>query len=341
MKKFLPAILALLCAMLQSCSLWHDDLEPCDYGCYVHFVYDYNTAKEDRFDKLVGGVTVLVYDQNNRFVTSQTGPNDLLQLQDYVMHLDLQPGTYNIGCVAMQLPEHVLWQDSGPSFRYDLPKVGDKMSDFQVVLDRKNGQVDNSMPLDTLWTTLKYSGFEVKDMQAVHDTLHLFALPNFINVNIHNISQKQGGQQATYTMKITAENGTSDLVGDLHDDELLTYHSLETTTGTDDKGQPVTSAKFMISRMVLYDSDADNNSKGPRLTVTDDLTGDVVFDKPIAPLLAQGNKAWAKEGWSEQEYLDREHYFDIDINVDGTHWSYAVVRVNILSWALRIQNIDL
>ena len=33
--------------LLASCSLMHDDLEPCDNGVYLHFRYDYNTQRAD------------------------------------------------------------------------------------------------------------------------------------------------------------------------------------------------------------------------------------------------------------------------------------------------------
>ena len=49
--------------LLASCSLMHDDLEPCDNGAYLHFRYDYNTQRADLFNDHVGGVVVMVYDK--------------------------------------------------------------------------------------------------------------------------------------------------------------------------------------------------------------------------------------------------------------------------------------
>ena len=53
--------------LLASCSLMHDDLEPCDNGVYLHFRYDYNTQRADLFNYHVGGVVVMVYDKDGKY----------------------------------------------------------------------------------------------------------------------------------------------------------------------------------------------------------------------------------------------------------------------------------
>ena len=54
--------------LLASCSLMHDDLEPCDNGVYLHFRYDYNTQRADLFNDHVGGVVVMVYDKDGKYL---------------------------------------------------------------------------------------------------------------------------------------------------------------------------------------------------------------------------------------------------------------------------------
>jgi len=61
----------------------------------------------------------------------------------------------------------------------------------------------------------------------------------------------------------------------------------------------------------------------------------------LTEFLAQGRNAYDLYAYSKQEYLDRAYDFYMDFFIKNNTWQYAEVRINALSWAKRIQNVDL
>lgn len=61
----------------------------------------------------------------------------------------------------------------------------------------------------------------------------------------------------------------------------------------------------------------------------------------LTDALAQGRNAYDAYAYSRQEYLDRSYDYYLDFFIKNEVWQFAEVRINVLSWAHRIQNVDL
>lgn len=166
---------AALCASLlgiASCSMMHEDLDPCptrDTGLFVRFVYDYNIQRADMFKDHVGCVKLLVYNEEGKLVAERTVSNDAAQQPlaqyGYTMHFtndELPAGhKYRLQAVGMQKDWDAALQTPGAKYR--MPAAVKDTADMRINLDRQPGvvagtqlhAVSHAAPLDTLWHTLK------------------------------------------------------------------------------------------------------------------------------------------------------------------------------------------
>ena len=92
------AFIAVQAITFASCnSVFYDDLEPCDEGLRLRFVYDYNMEFANAFPSQVDCLTLLVYDKDGKYLATQTVTDpELLSDEDWRMTLDLTPGTYQL-----------------------------------------------------------------------------------------------------------------------------------------------------------------------------------------------------------------------------------------------------
>ena len=80
------AVLSLIPAVagLTSCGMIYDDLEPCPEGVNLRFIYDYNMEFANAFPAKVHCLTVFVYDEAGKYVTTRTETSrDLLSDEGY------------------------------------------------------------------------------------------------------------------------------------------------------------------------------------------------------------------------------------------------------------------
>lgn len=163
------------CAMMMgvaSCSMMHDDLDPCptrDTGLFVRFVYDYNTQRADMFKDHVGYVQLNIFDEAGKLVAQRkVSNNDLeapLQTYGYTMYFsndELPAGhKYRLQAIGLQKNWDEANKTAGAKYRM-LNTVTDTASvrialdrDLAVVTNTQLHPVSTAAPLDTLWHTLK------------------------------------------------------------------------------------------------------------------------------------------------------------------------------------------
>ena len=169
------------CAMMMgvaSCSMMHDDLDPCptrDTGLFVRFVYDYNTERSDMFKDHVGYVQLNIFDEAGKLVAQRkVSNNDLeapLQTYGYTMYFsndELPAGhKYRLQAIGLQKDWDEANKTAGAKYRM-LNTVTDTAS-VRVALDYDKSavygtnlhHVSDAAPLDTLWHTLKVTTDEV------------------------------------------------------------------------------------------------------------------------------------------------------------------------------------
>lgn len=364
----IAALVLLPMAMLATgCSLMHDDLDPCAVKPETHtsvkFVYDYNTADQDLFADNVGAVRVYVFDTNDRLVTIEERTNstndgalskDGFQI-DFSSDVVVPGNTYRFYAVGHGNPggyDHVV---SDPGAWFDLPDLQPGthgLADFVLTLGRDgSGYVDHqNVGLDPLW--LSREGVELvipeekvpaegdpqEEDHYLQATLPLMRITNHVSVTFWQTDFPTYINPADYEIRLEVPegNGRLDATGNLLADGQLLHSPYSVTTGNvdTDKGKAAAiTAHFGVSRLMANDN--------MTLVVTNRITGNVTRISGLSSKLAVGREAFADKGWSAQEYLDREYEYAISFPFGDPIPKWIDVRVAILSWTKRIQNVEL
>ncbi len=344
--------LFVLASLMASCSLMHDDLEPCDTGVYLHFRYDYNTQRANLFHDHVGGIVVMVYDKDGKFIMRKdaynTDADAPIRRHDFAVHINLQPGEYQFIAIAKQKRYEDALATTGAKFRIHAHTDGEDMTKFNTVLDRiENGDiddVDNAAPLDTLWHGMSQHLTTVYDLKATHDTISLMRDTKQLTVSLHQLDSPANISADDYGFEIIADNGYFNHDNSLARDSKLRYTPFHTwtTSFSDASGnvkERTAHAGLMFSRLMYYP--AEENSRNATLHIYKKDTGETIALINLPDILQQGRDAYASQNYDIQEYLDREYDYHLDFFLVGTEWQYVNLSVGILDWAKRIQRINL
>lgn len=249
-----------------SCTMIQDSVDYCPTGLYVRFVYDYNTARADMFKDHVGHVRLYVYDEQGHKVAERSVSNSAASapLADYgyALHLDpseLKPGRYRLQAVAMQRDWDAAASADGARYRHEADVThGEAM---RITLDHDPGVIPGtqqhlvdhkSLPLDTLWHTLKvqshaptdgvaslpmqrtsrpYSVYPldeqyvtVTDNMATYATISLVRDTKHLNITMRHLDFPDDVFHHDYEVTIVDDNATL-----LHDNALAPSDSLRYT----------------------------------------------------------------------------------------------------------------
>lgn len=403
--------------LASACSMMTDDVEDCPAGLYVRYVYDYNTMRADMFKDHVGHVTLYIYDEDGRKVAERSVSNiaqdSPLATYGYTMHFDpgeLAPGRYRLQAIGLQND----WEASQSTDRakYQRTTGHTEAQAFNITLEHpeqphpETGRhhVDHrSLPLDTLWHTLKVMSYEpvngraVPDMhrtsapysvypmeeqyvtvapdRATYATVSLIRDTKHLNITLRQIDDPADMQHSRYEVTIDDDNSLL-----AHDNSIVPNHPLRYTPfagwttkfssngleyesgdlaqataagarlpsradGDDD--DPATGAEADVQRTahfnVMYNRimHSTDDSQAATLRIRNKETGVDVATINLPTILAQGRTAYEYYNYSPQEYLDREHDYHLDFLLKGDKWEYIDVRIDILSWSVRIENYDL
>ncbi|WP_289743311.1 FimB/Mfa2 family fimbrial subunit [Muribaculum intestinale] len=267
LSKYIIAACSMAAAMLvASCTMIQDSVDYCPTGLYVRFVYDYNTARADMFKDHVGHVRLYVYDEQGHKVAERSVSNSAASapLADYgyALHLDpseLRPGRYRLQAVAMQRDWDAAASADGARYRHEADVThGEAMRitldhDPDVIPGTQQHLVDHkSMPLDTLWHTLKvqshaptdgvapmpmqrtsrpYSVYPldeqyvtVTDNMATYATISLVRDTKHLNITMRHLDFPDDVFHHDYEVTIVDDNATL-----LHDNALAPSDSLRYT----------------------------------------------------------------------------------------------------------------
>ncbi len=252
-------------SLMASCSLIEDDLPEC--GLDLYFRYDYNLERANMFPDHVGGLRAYIYDENGKFLTSQTqartaAANPFKQ-DGYHMHFSLPKGKYRVVAVAFQKDYSEALATTGAKFRYAEPAVGDDITNLRFDLDHSatadaDGRfsVDATAPLDTLWVGM--SGNELTantyhaapqaqlidvsgDKGASRDTISLVRDTKQINVTLRDIDQPANMDVNNFDFRIVDRN-PSLLWNNVVDESATLLYTPYNTWNTDDRTVSTSSA---------------------------------------------------------------------------------------------------
>lgn len=351
------ALVAVALGMAACDSILDNEDENCPVGLYVSFKYDYNIERADIFKDQVGSVTVYVYDEQDKLVAQQTCENhpgnEPLKQYGYQMHFpDLPVGKYRLVAWANQCSYDETLVDGANFVRTNVTE-GSSPEELQVRLDRtpKSRATDEetlahvghgNMPLDTLWNGCNTHYVEVIKDRPSYDTLSLVRDTKMLTISLHHLDADKRTEMNPddYQLFIVDNNG---LLG--HDniplaDEDIVYTPFHAwvTEYPDENGDIVERAAhfgLMTSRLMYY---ADQK-KNALLVIRNKATGEEVVVVDLPYYLAQGRNAIDTYRYKHQEFLDRENNYGLDFYLQGNSWSHVFLRISILSWSKRIQNV--
>lgn len=336
-------------AATTACSWMSEDLEPCPTGLHLRFVYDYNMMRSDVFRDHVGEVTAYVFDAENKLLTQKTEDNPVrLGTYGYEMVFDdLLPGNYRVVAVAYQRNAAEREQRHGAKFRGPDLVPGDPIEKLRVKLDRTAGSdgaflvEHKGAALDTLWMNYTEHNVTVTDQVITRETVGLMRDTKNLTVSLRQIDRPADVDYRDFEIRITDDNGCFGYDNQPLQDNPLIYspYAEWNTDFCDDAGNVVQRAAHadLSYPRVMYHNDWKKNA---RLTIYNKRTQTPVADINLPDFLAQGRSS-QELIYSPQEFLDREHTYKLDFFLKGDTWDYVELRISVLSWAVRIDNVNL
>ena len=354
LKNYLIALVSV--ALLSGCSMMKEAEDLTNCGLFVTFKYDYNLQRADMFGDHVGGVTLYVFDSEGRFVRNYENnliPSMGMMLDGTYTHamqiMDLPDGKYRLIALANQKGYEATLATDGPKYRRTTLSPGDDKELLTVRLDRDasatgaKAMVSNVAPMDTLWhgmtgvetVQVTNGGKSVANISMVRDT-------KMLTIGLHNLDDPMDISTDEFEYFIVDNNGHLAYNNLLLDDEDIVYTPFrkwdtEATDATGNVTQRTAHAGITFNRLI-WSEVPDQNAL---LVIRNKTNGNEVAAINLTDFLSQGRNAYDMYAYSRQEYLDRAYDFYLDFFIRNDKWQYAEVRLNVLSWAKRIQNVEL
>lgn len=355
-----------LTMLMTSCAQMDTDLEPCPSGLDVSFKYNYNIQRADMFNDHVGGMSLYVFDKDNRFVlrkdTANSELNAPLKNKDFIWHLtedELPAGKYHLVTLAFQKDYNKALNTPGIKFRPTELNKGDDITKLTVRLDRNEANheagyalVDNQhCPLDTLWATrgidTNATWVTTVPNQLTHHQLNLVRDTKQLNISLRQTVDPADMNDEDYEVEVYDTNGkllyNNEL--DATDSRLLYTPYAQWTTALSTRAEGAGDAQLMhtahfelMTNRIVKHTEATDDAQ---LIITNKRTGAQVAKINLPAILADGRRAYELYNYSPQEYLDREYQFSLDFFLSGDKWQYINVTIAALSWAYRVQNVEL
>lgn len=353
-KKLFLALVSL--TLLSGCEMMKEDVDDTYCGLFVCFKYDYNLQRADMFKDHVGGVTLYVFDSDGNYIRSYER-NDVPQMGmmlydgTYTSCMkinDLPKGDYRFIALANQKAYEETLFTPGANYRRSELTPGDPNEKLTVTLDRKATKsapypVDNTAPLDTLWHGMTGSeAIHVEPYSYNTTTISMTRDTKMLTIGLYNLDDPTNISADEFDVYILDSNGILAYNNELMADDELLYTPFHTwdTKSLDGYGKlNDKTAHFCLTfnRLVWHDK-ADENAL---LVIRNKTTEKEVAVINLTDFLSQGRNAYDQYAYSRQEYLDRSYDYYMDFFIKGEVWQYADVRINVLSWAKRIQNVNL
>lgn len=92
---------------------------------------------------------------------------------------------------------------------------------------------------------------------------------------------------------------------------------------------------IMFNRLMINGEKKEDNAL---LVIHNKHTGELVAEINLPYMLSLGRMAYEIRNYGQQEYLDREHDYRIDLLLKGDEW--VAVEIHVLSWSKRFQSLE-
>lgn len=311
-----------------SCDRLHEDLEPCEIGLKIRFIYDYNMEFANAFPSQVDCLTVLFYDAQGNYVTTRTNATSDLKDENWRMVVDLEPGRYTVLAYGgMECRE--------ASFSFVTDPEVTKLHDIEVRLDPRN----LTSPKGTELHPLFYGRLdtEVLANSTTYREVTVEMMKDTNNLRI--LLQQVGGEPVNnedYDFRVIDHNTLFAWDNDLLPVPTVNYFPWAQDNASagdlpDGSDASVAWAEISFSRLVT--------AAAPRLEITHIKSGKKVVDIPLNNyLLLLKSQSFASMG--SQEFLDRQSRWNMIFFLgENNYWITTTIFVN--DWVVRQNNTDL
>lgn len=318
-KSFIKPLLALALSMflalsLSSCESIYDTYSDCHI--YVKFKYDYNMGWTDRFAEQCDAVELFLFDSTGVLKEIISDGGERLKHPDYLMEIPVHSGRYSI----------MAWTGRQHSYELTDMIIGvSTMSDMILKLKPSSNNVD--VELDPLWwgapIDFAYSG----DSHQV-EIIDLLKNTNVINVNIHYDLAHTPDSLSDINVSVNASNGAYLFDNSFTDPKPIKYVPYYKTRIT--KADETFSYALSTLRIV--------KGQNVKLSIIDEPKNANLLpftDMNLIPLLLMTKP----DGIGDQEYLDREDTWNLDLYL--TENGYAATSIMINGWTVWTQDTEL
>ena len=338
-------VVLIIATLLQaSCSMMKEDLSDCP-DCRnllrITLRYDYNTQRANMFSDHVEEVMIFIVDAATGTVVDtltacNTTTYQSLRNPSFGFNIEgLTPGNYRLYATGRSAAE--------TSFTTSVPGVGQPMSQLQYSVPADaNGEVP-ALRLDTIWNTLNPVAVDVSGSEPVEAVIPLMRLTNDLNVMVFCRDHPTDNGHERYEVLVTDNHPTLGYDNaPAPESQSVVYRPFAswTTETSADSTIAERNAHYDLSlaRLIQHE-DARQN---PRLIIRNRTTGHQVVNIDLCYYLALARNAYEIQHYGIQEYLDREYDYRLDFGIEGEgnqeNWKYMTIRINVLDWAIRIQN---
>ena len=322
------AVAAVQMVSFTSCdSIIYDDLDPCDEGLRLRFVYDYNMEFSNAFPSQVDCLTLLVYDKDGNYLETrtETAPQKLSD-ENWRMTIDLPAGTYRLLAYGgLQCSEASFAFTSQPSAA--LPMEGVQVGMLSSCITSPVGTRLHDLFYGALEVTVpeESKAYTEATVEMMKDTNNLrIILQNTNNTTVDN---------SDFTFSLTADNTLFDWQNNIIPISVTDYQPWtrgQSVAGIDpetEKEFEVAYAEFSVSRLM---ANADT-----RLEILRKSDNTKVLSIPLVNyLLLYKSELFAD--MPSQEYLDRENRWSMILFLQNGYWLSTKIEVN--GWIVRIND---
>ena len=333
--------------LLTACSLMKEDRSDCP-DCrnplHIKLRYDYNIQRANMFGDHVEEATVYVVDaSNNTVIDYQTARNSAVSkpLHDPMFAFNfegLKAGNYRLFATGRSAADATIGLAT--------PSVSESIDKLKFSLPVAESAV-GTQRLDTIWNTLHPVDIIVPESEAIEATVGLMRLTNDLNVIVFRRDNPRDNGHERYDVNVTDEYSQLGYDNEPASISSVTYQPFAAWT-TETYVEGTTTSSTVAERNAHYDfslfrlinhSDSRHN---PRLIIRNRETGHEIVNIDLCYYLALARNAYEIQNYSPQEYLDREYDYRLDFGIEGSGsnetWKYMTISINVLSWAIRIQN---
>jgi hypothetical protein len=342
--------------VLSGCGLVYDDEEYCDTTepqpeepqvYKVRFRYDMNMKFADAFAHEVHAVSLLVLDDDNNVVWRGYDSGSALAEEGYAMTLPVDPGKYKL----------LAWCTTNERESYTLDISGRSAQNFTCTMNSSDDAIATYSGASTDYTVSHqldnlYHGL-VSDVTLPDEPgEHIYWVPltkdtNYVRVVLQHVNGDPIDEDE-FSFRIQDDNAVLNYDNSLiagHDVMYLPWNTASATTGSleaataaavddeADTSNAVTQVNVFLAELTVNRLFAENN---PRLTVTNNKTGQVVFDIPVKDY-ALMVKGYENADMPDQEYLDRQDEYNMTFFLDERdQWFSSYIYIN--SWRVVLNN---